>query len=413
MRILFVMQSVAAGGMETHAIDLAAEYVRRGHRVVAVVPRDGHLGDVAGRFLVAGAAVARIDTDARRGRVRQALAQRRFRRVLRRFRPDVVHIHTGGATGGFLPVAVSRLCCRATVVITEHDVPAAGSTWRSRLVRRGIDRFAHAVIAVSRRNAAIRRERAGADAQKFAAVLNGVPIAPLDPREREANAARVRRGIGIPDGHVVIGSLVRLAEGKGLPALVDAFSRIEGQVSLLLAGDGPLRDALARQAADLGVGNRVYFAGHQPHPAPYLDAMDVFVLAVPAGSQSIALLEAMARGLPPVITFCGPEEAVIDGHTGLCAAPEDPASLAEALGRMVSDGALRARLGQAAAAHVATHFSIGRVADDLLELYETARTGQVPARLLASSPPAMPAGWGVSTSSHATEALGGRESLMG
>ena len=385
-RVLFVMQSVAAGGMETHAIDLAEEYVARGLRVAAVVPCDASLDVVAGRFLATGAAVVRIDTDARRGRARQVLAQQRYLRVLRRFRPDVVHIHTGGATGGLLPVVLARLC-GATAVITEHDVPVENAGWRARLVRRLIDLSAHAVIAVSRRNAAIRRDRAGANEPRFAAVLNGVPIRAVAPGEREANAARIRGELGIPAGRVVIGSLVRLAEGKGLPTLIEAFARLDGDPALLLAGDGPLREALQRHAADLGVAGRVHFAGHRDDPAPCLDAMDVFALAVPAGSQSIALLEAMARGLPPVITFCGPEEAVVDGETGLCARPDDAASLAAALSRLVGDPELRARLGRQAAAHVAAHFSAARVAHDLLELYEAVPQGEVPARLRASSPP--------------------------
>ncbi|GAB4334469.1 MAG: glycosyltransferase family 4 protein [Dehalococcoidia bacterium] len=396
-RVLVVMQSVAAGGMETHAIDLAAEYVARGLRVAAVVPCDASLDAVAGRFVATGSAVLRIDTDARRGRARQLLAQRRYLRALRRFRPDVVHIHTGGATGGLLPVALARLCCGATVVITEHDVPAEDAGWRSRLVRRLIDRVAHAVVAVSRRNAAIRRDRAGANELRFAAVLNGVPIRSVAPREREAHAARVRQELGIPAGRVVIGSLVRLAAGKGLATLLEAFARLDGDPALLLVGDGPLREALRRQAADLGVARRVYFAGHRDDPIPYLDAMDVFALAVPAGSQSIALLEAMARGLPPVITFCGPEEAVIDGETGLCARPDDVASLTAALSRLVDDAALRSRLGQAAASHVAAHFSTARVADDLLELYQAARCGRIPPRLLASSSPGVRRETGIST----------------
>lgn len=385
-RVLFVMQSVAAGGMETHAIDLAAEYVRRGLHTGAVVPRDSHLDAVAARFGAAGARVARIDTDARRGRVRQVAAAPRFLRALRHFRPDVVHVHTGGATGGLLPLTVARLCSDATVVLTEHDVPAVAAGWRARLVRRLVDRSAHAVVAVSRRNASIRRERAGADERKLAAVLNGVPPPVRASGERQANAARVRQSLGIPAEDVVIGSLVRLSEGKGLSVLIEAFASVETPASLLLVGDGPLRAALGRQACELGVDGRVHFAGHQQDPTPWLDAMDVFALAVPAGSQSIALLEAMARGLPPIITFCGPEEAVVPGETGLCAAPEDPSSLADALAQLAGDDALRCRLGSSAAAHVARQFSTTRVAGDLLDLYEGARSGHIPAHLLASSP---------------------------
>ena len=125
------------------------------------------------------------------------------------------------------------------------------------------------------------------------------------------------------------------------------------------------------------------FAGHQRQPIRYLDAMDAFVLAVPAGSMSIALLEAMAHGLPSVITFCGPEEAVVDGDTGLCAPPEDPDGLALALRSLTQDPDLRLRLGRNGAAYVRARFSSERVADDLLAVYNLRNTGSIPSQLIA------------------------------
>jgi len=194
--------------------------------------------------------------------------------------------------------------------------------------------------------------------------------------------------MNIDPGALVIGSVVRLAEGKGLPDLIRAFAIVcrDHQSILLLVGDGPLRSRLESLARDLGISAHVRFAGHQVEATQYLDAMDVFVLAVPAGSMSMALLEAMAHGLPSVITYCGPEEPVIDGRTGLCAPPSDPAGLARVLARVSREPELRARLGRAAEAHVMRHFSVERVADDLLELYAVCRSGKLPDRLRVTPP---------------------------
>lgn len=386
--IVLGLQSTAIGGMETHVIDLAAEYQRRGIAVRVIMPRGLELDAVAARAVAAGAQVRRLTTDGRDGRSAQLRAWFGLVRSLREAKPDVVHLHTGGATGGLGFVLTARLCTRATVAITEHDVPGEHRGRRQRLTRGWLDRTAHIVVAVSRRNAGLRRERVGIRCRSFAAVLNGVPLPAGSEKERGAGRATVRADLGIGPDETVIGSLVRLADGKGLETLLEAFVivRRERACRLLLVGDGPKRAGLEALASELGVHDDVVFAGNQPGPGPFLDAMDVFALAVPAGSMSIALLEAMARGLPPVITFCGPEEAVIPGETGLGAEPNNPAALAAALASLVRDESLRRALGAAAAAHVRAHFSVARVADDLLEAYRSARGGVVARRLEAAGP---------------------------
>ena len=388
-RVVLALQSTAVGGMETHVIDLAAEYRRRGITVLGLVPAGADFDGVAARMAAGGARVARADTDARHGRLAQIGTFRALTTGLRTFSPDAVHVHTGGATGGAGLVALARVATNATVVITEHDVPAVAPSLRQRLARQSIDRAAHAVIAVSRRNAGLRAARLGAHSRHFVVVLNGVPLPTATSAERLCGRRSVRQRFGIACDEVVIGSLVRLAEGKGLETLLPAFAevRAEHPCRLLLVGDGPLRGELGAMATSLGIAGDVAFAGHQPQPAAYLDAMDIFALAVPAGSMSIALLEAMARGLPPVITFGGPEEAVIHGETGLTSPPGDVDALAEALGSLVADDCPRRQLGVAAEEHVRRNYSVARVADDLLAVYAGARGDVVPARLRAHGPP--------------------------
>jgi len=186
----------------------------------------------------------------------------------------------------------------------------------------------------------------------------------------------------------VIGSVVRLAPGKGLATLLRAIGVVVKRVDarLLLVGSGPLDSEVRRMACDLGIEDKVVMTGHQPDPGIFVDAMDIFVLAVPVGSGSIALLEAMARGKPPVITFGNGEEAVVPGKTGLWVPPDDPAALAAALVRLSSDPDLRSRLGRSAARHVRQHFSIERFVDDLVDVYLAARAGSIPEGLRVTDP---------------------------
>jgi glycosyltransferase involved in cell wall biosynthesis len=386
-RVMLVLQSTSVGGMETHCVDIAAELARRGVEVMAIVPEPDAFDDLVTRFLRAGALVQRLDTHGLRGRSRQAVRLFSLVQIGTRWRPDVVHTHTGGATGGLAVVLAARHAAGAMTVITEHDVPVASPSRHQRLTRWTMDRQAHAIIAVSKRNARLRADRLATPSHKLASILNGVPIANVSQAVRGHNRRDTRAEMGIESQDVVLGSLVRLAQGKGLHDLLRAFAIARlASYKLLLVGDGPLRGELEALAAELGIAGDVRFAGHRAEPEPYLDAMDAFVLAVPEGSMSVALLEAMARGLPPVITFCGPEEPVLDGETGLCAPPSDPGGLAMVLRRLLADGDLRERLGRGAAAHTRRHFSIERVVDDLAEVYSDGIRG-VPARLRADRAP--------------------------
>ncbi len=377
------------GGMETVAMHVAVELARRGAVVGMVLPPDPEFDVLAQRCRADGLLVARLTTDARGGWHHLPGRLRRYMALLRAWRPDVVHLQTGGATGGFGVLMLARLFGVGAVIATEHDVPEPAPMLGLRVSACLRDRVRHALVAVSRRNARLRDERLPTPAAHFAAILNGIPVAECSPSDRQATRSRVRSELGLAEDEAVLGSIVRLAEGKGLHDLLRAFALVRAArpCRLLLVGDGPLRGELERLADDLGVRQSVIFAGFQREPAPYLDALDVFVLAVPAGTGSIALLEAMAAGVASVITFCGPEEAIIHEETGLCAPPNDPPGLAAVLQRLVEDVPLRTALAAAAAEHIRRHFSVRRVADDHLDLYRTAPTGAVPMRLRADGPP--------------------------
>lgn len=382
--------------MESFCADQARELVRRGYEVQAVVPPAERFNMLAARFEAGGTPVHRFDVyPERTGPERYPSLSygkdllTRLIPILRSWQPNVVHLHRGNVIGG-LPIALlTRIFTKAVMIYTDHDVPIPELKRRHWFTTRVLDYVAHSTLAVSRRNARYRLSDLGAIRDKFASILNGIPIADVRPEEQAAHRAQVRQQLAIEPDAVVIGCLVRLVEGKGLETLFRAFAQVRARhpAILTLVGHGPLQAELERLASELGVSDSVRFAGFHPNPTPFLDAMDIFALAVPAGSMSIALLEAMARGLPPVITFCGPEEAVIHEETGLCATPNDPDALAEALERFVADQQFRKQLGQAAAAHVRTHFSIARCMDDHLELYTAAPSGKVPRRLRADGPP--------------------------
>lgn len=382
-KILLAPQSVAVGGMENQSVELAAALARLGLEVAAVLPEHPMFDGLAERISADGSHVERIDTDARRGRPAQGRGLLRLIRFMRAWRPDVVHVHTGGATGGVAILAAARLMTSAAVVLTEHDVPVAQPGLRLRTATFVKDHILHALVALSAQNAALRRGRVGAPPRKFAGIRPGVRL-PFTRRDVAVGLV-VRERYGIEATAVVIGSAVRLASDKGVDDLLRAFGLVcrETPCDLLLVGDGPLRTKLELMAAEFGITQRVHFAGYQANPAPFFNAFDIFALAVPSGSGSIALLEAMSRGLPAVITHCGPGEFLVPDVTGLCAPPRDPEGLASAILRLVRDSQLRRKLGAAGEKRVRATFDIDGCARDLVEVYGAARRQGVPSRLLA------------------------------
>lgn len=390
-RIAVILQSSEFGGMEVHAIDLAHELADRGHDLLLVAPPAIASEPRVQDLTESGVEVWSIDPGRKQGRWRQGRTLARLARRLARWHPDLVHVHTGW-TAGCLPLVMTvRLATRARVVVSEHHYPAEPPSRHLAISSAGIDRFAHALIAVSRHNAAIRNGYLPPRVRSFAAVLNGIRIDPLDRAAQQANRARVRRELRIAPKEVVVGSAVRLVKEKGLETLIDAFANHvnDRDCRLLLVGDGPLRGELERRAQATGIADRVIFAGYQADPAPYLDAMDVFTLPVPKGSMSIALLEAMSRERPAIITFCGPEEAVVPGVTGLGPAPNDAADLGRAIDQLVRDPAERRRLGTAGALHVRRNYSVQRMVDDIIDVYRAAYGAELPTRLRADLPPTL------------------------
>jgi glycosyltransferase involved in cell wall biosynthesis len=150
-------------------------------------------------------------------------------------------------------------------------------------------------------------------------------------------------------------SVARLVHQKGLDLLVQAFAALRQPTfqewSLVLVGDGPDREQLADLASRHGLEDRVRFEGYQPDPSPYLAQASIFVLPSRFEGMPNALLEAMAAGLPVVVTDAspGPLEVVEHDVNGLVCPSEDVAALATVLGRLIVAPDLRERLGMAAA----------------------------------------------------------------
>ena len=264
-------------------------------------------------------------------------------------RARILHVH-GYAAADFGRLAARRV--GAALVLHEHFADPrmpAYQAWADRVLARYTDR----AIAVSRSTRDFLVDERFVPAERVRLIWNG---APLDEFAHPPAGAResVRRELGLSPETLAIGTIGRLSVQKGQRDLLDAAAQVAREfrdVRFVLVGDGDLRPELEAQAAALGLGDRVVFAGHRPDIPAVLAAIDVLCISSTYEGTPLALFEAMAAGKPIVSTAVdGCREVLADELTGLLTPPQDPDSLARALVRMRRDADLRQRLGAAAAA---------------------------------------------------------------
>ena len=282
---------------------------------------------------------------------------------------DVFHCHVGTGAENWDGVRLARAAgCRA-VVQTQHLPYLLASPRKRRAFHAAIEPVDR-LIAVSE---AMRRtyERIGVSPGRFTTVLNG--IAPLRVRTDRAAAREV---LGLDPQQPVVMTIGRLTHMKGQCHLVDAVPDLAARfpdLAVVVLGDGPLRETLAKQAAALGVTDVVRLPGHRADARSLLAAADVFVLPSRHEGMPLVLLEAMEAGLPVVATrVVGSSEAVDDGTTGALVPPARPAALGAAIGDLLADPQLRRRQGQAGRSRYRACFTRERMAAETLAVYGSA-----------------------------------------
>jgi len=293
-----------------------------------------------------------------------------FWRIAKLFRQEnvqIVHCHNYGAL--FYGAIGSRLARTRGTVYTAHGVYSAlrlGKLRYARLVP--VDR----VIAVS------------ADARE--AALSAGPLRPGDVQTLpngintglfavDGNPEELKRELGVPEDVPVFGIVGRLSPEKQHDTLLKAMKLLATQVPgavLIVAGDGPIRPDLESLATELDITSNVFFLGERHDVPQLLQALDVFVLSSRSEGLSIALLEAMAGGLPIVATDVGGNsEVIVDGETGLLVPPGDPEALAQAMAAVATDRERTRSMGELGRKRVNEIYSL----DAMVKQYEAVYDG--------------------------------------
>lgn len=265
-------------------------------------------------------------------------------RVARHDPPDVLHAHnlffSSTAIAPLLRHALKRPLVTTLHLGSLKQLGGATAFLVScyeRTLGRAIVRSSDRLIAVSE---AVARHAVhlGAKPGAVRVIANGVDARRFQPVERPSN------------GVFRIACVGRLVFNKGPQFLIEAAPQVlraRPDAEFILLGDGPLRARLEERARDLNISERVYFLGTRPDVAPILQSCDVLVRPSLLEGMPLAVLEAMACGLPVVATpVSGTTELVKGGQNGLLVRPADPDDLAGAILRLAEDEPLRKAQGR-------------------------------------------------------------------
>ena len=258
------------------------------------------------------------------------------------------------------------------LILTEHGrhYPDTVSPPRRAINRLVLDRLADEVNACCRFSADALSRVDGFAGNRIGVIENGIDLGRYTPTP---DKAALRRSLGLDPARRSVVHVARHHPVKDQATLIRAFALAapdEPDTDLLMVGDGPLRDDLTALTATLGVKSRVKFVGVQSNVNDWLRASHVFALTSVSEAASLTLLEAMATGLPVVVTAVGGNpEIVRTGVDGLLFPRGDAAAGAECLRQLLRDPELAARLGKSGRARVAERYQLHQTVDAYYRLY--------------------------------------------
>jgi len=391
MRILRVITRLNIGGPSIQAIALTSRLAARGAVTTLL---HGRLGAGEGDMRYLAAADANLQFVPTLQRAIAPLDDLRslvsLYQEMRRFKPTIVHTHMAkaGLLGRVAAFAYNRTrgrAPRARVVHTYHGHVLDGyfgglATTIFIALERQLARVTDAIIAIS---PAIRADllntyRIGR-AEQYRIVPLGFDLSAFAAVD-EAARRRARAELQIAADAPVLATVGRLTAIKNYSLLLDAAQRVAARfpnLVVLLAGDGELRADLEAQAARLGISDNLRFLGWRRDLPTIYAATDVFALTSRNEGTPVALIEAMAAGVPGVSTDVGGVGDVIASEAmGVRVAVDNVAGFAAAVERLLGDPAARLAMGAAARAHVLSRYDITRLTSDIDMLYRSLDHGR-------------------------------------
>ena len=373
MKICHVITRMIVGGAQENTLLTIKGHIEKGHEVVLVTGfSPGREGELLKNVEMPPFPIVEIPEMVREispGKDMKALA--RLREYFKREKFDVVHTHSSKA--GIIGRIAARQAGVPVVVHTVHGQAfhAYEKPWKKCLYIAAewlAAKYCDKIYAVAQAMIDQCVDAKVAPREKYMVVYSGMYTAAFANAKRDPE---LRKSLGIPENAKVVATVARLFPMKGYEEMLPAAARLAKEfpdLHFLPVGDGPMFDDLQKQIAELGLTERFHFAGLvPPHKVcDYIAQADLlWHLSLHEGLPR-AVVQALAVGIPAIgYKLDGTPEVVLNGETGYVTAPQDVDAVVKHSSELLSDAALRQKMGENGRNLVIERFAWRRMADIL------------------------------------------------
>lgn len=357
MKYFVVINNLGIGGAERLVVDDVNEMLKRGLDVILVTLKPEKEGKtLSHQCNISEDKWFKLDIK----NIYDVFGYFRFCKILKFHNPDVVFTHLWFAN------TVTRLCSYflyiKNIISFEHNVYDLVKNRRMYFIDYLLQSKSKFIVSVSN---AVKDSLIGhgISDKKIKVVINGIDMGPYNIKYDYD----IKKDLGIPDENFVFLFIGRLIHQKGVDILLESFSKLK-KCSLVLVGDGILKQSLTEKALQLGIQDRVHFLGNRQDVPKILSSVDCFVLPSRYEGLGIVVIEAMSAGKPIILSnFTATKDLVTNGKNAIVVGIEDVDALYEAMLSVLNNDNIRESLSREAKKH-SELFSVDKHVDHILSL---------------------------------------------
>ncbi|MGX7668080.1 glycosyltransferase [Flavobacterium pedocola] len=365
IRVLNIVETIGYGGVERRRLSMAKLLDKSRFELKIICTKTE--GNFADEIRAQGVEVIEV------GILKQPFDfkhHEKVKAIIEDFQPHIIH---GAVFEGVTMAVLNGFSKKVPIIIAEETSDPQNRSWKGNLLMKAFCTMSDAVVGVSPATIAYLLEKLRIRKSKVHLITNGVALPEkVSPEEVE----KLRTDLGLNENHIIIGSVGRMLSdaNKRFSDLIKAFAVVVSQnpdARLVLVGEGNEKPNYIALSEELGISDKVVFAGYQNEVSKYYELFDVFSLVSSHESFGLVLAEAMLHHLPIVATNVGGMQyIVVDGGTGFLVEKYDVDAIADRLKKLCDEVPLRKQMGEKGFQRAIENYTEERYVQQVGELYD-------------------------------------------